>query len=182
METSASSEARSAPQFYPTRSRHALAERHSALADGRCDGSLPITSGNDAIANIQNPFYIGDQPGGTQVSGWFDAWAPAPSAYAVKAQSSGDVAAAVNFARENNLRLVAKGAGHSYQGTSNAPDSLLIWTRAVNKVTLHDAFTPRGGEGKALPSPAVTAGAGSMWIDLCHGCDAPLPHARGGSS
>src|SRR6266436_3847806 len=78
----------------------------------------------DAVANIQNPFYLGDQPGGTQVSGWLDAWTPAPSAYAVKARSSGDVAAAVNFARDNNLRLVVKGAGHSYQGTSNAPDSL----------------------------------------------------------
>jgi hypothetical protein len=86
----------------------------------------------DAVANIQNPFYLGDQPGGTQVSGWLDAWTPAPSAYAVKARSSGDVAAAVNFARDNNLRLVVKGAGHSYQGTSNAPDSLLIWTRAMN--------------------------------------------------
>ena len=61
-----------------------------------------------------------------------------------------------------------KGAGHSYQGTSNAPDSLLIWTRAMNKVTLHDAFTPQGGEGKAAPCPAVTAGAGAVWIDLYH--------------
>ena len=122
----------------------------------------------DALANIRNPFYLGDQPGGTQVSGWLDAWTPAPSAYAVKARSSGDVAAAVNFARDNRLRLVVKGAGHSYQGTSNAPDSLLIWTRAMDKVTLHDAFTPRGGEGKAAPSPAVTAGAGAVWIDLYH--------------
>jgi FAD/FMN-containing dehydrogenase len=122
----------------------------------------------DAVANIQNPFYLGDQPGGTQVSGWLDAWTPAPSAYAVKARSSGDVAAAVNFARDNNLRLVVKGAGHSYQGTSNAPDSLLIWTRAMNKVTLHDAFTPRGCEGTIAPSPAVTAEAGAVWIDLYH--------------
>ena len=122
----------------------------------------------DALTNIRNPFYLGDQPGGTQVSGWLDAWAPAPSAYAVKARSSSDVAAAVNFARDNRLRLVVKGAGHSYQGTSNAPDSLLIWTRAMNEVTLHDAFTPRGGEGKAAPCPAVTAGAGAVWIDLYH--------------
>ena len=63
----------------------------------------------DAVANIQNPFYLGDQPGGTQVSGWFDAWTPATSPYAVKARSSADVAAAVNFARDNNLRLVVKG-------------------------------------------------------------------------
>jgi len=122
----------------------------------------------DAVANIQNPFYLGDQPGGTQVSGWLDAWSPASSAYVVKARSSADVATAVNFARDNNLRLVVKGAGHSYQGTSNAPDSLLIWTRAMNKVTVHDAFTPHGCEGTITPSPAVTAEAGAVWIDLYH--------------
>src|ERR1700733_9779318 len=143
----------------------------------------------DALANIRNPFYIGDQPGGTQVSGWLDAWTPAPSAYAVKARSSSDVAAPVNFARDNRLRLVVKGAGHSYQGTSNAPDSLLIWTRAMNEVTLHDAFTPRGGEGKAAPCPAVTAGAGAVWIDstmpsparvaaMCKAAAAPTPASR----
>jgi FAD binding domain len=91
-----------------------------------------------------------------------------PSAYAVKARSSGDVAAAVNFARDNNLRLVVKGAGHSYQGTSNAPDSLLIWTRAMDKVTLHDAFAPQGCEGKIAPVPRVSAEAGAVWIDLYH--------------
>ncbi|WP_158814172.1 FAD-binding oxidoreductase [Methylocapsa sp. S129] len=128
-------------------------------------GSAPCV---DALANIRNPFYLGDQPGGTQVSGWLDAWTPAPSAYAVKARSSGDVAAAVNFARDNNLRLVVKGAGHSYQGTSNAPDSLLIWTRAMDKVTLHDSFAPQGCEGKIAPGPAVSAEAGAVWIDLYH--------------
>src|SRR5436190_23261595 len=100
---------------------------------GACAKEPQGAACQDAMKNIQNPFFVGDQPGGTQVSGWLDAWTPAPSAYAVKARSSGDVAAAVNFARDNNLRLVVKGAGHSYQGTSNAPDSLLIWTRAMNK-------------------------------------------------
>src|SRR5579883_3273858 len=32
----------------------------------------------DALANMHNPFFIGDQPGGTEVSGWLDAWTPAP--------------------------------------------------------------------------------------------------------
>jgi FAD/FMN-containing dehydrogenase len=123
---------------------------------------------HDGLANIHNPFYLGDQPGGTQVSGWLDAWTPAPSAYAVRARSSGDVVAAVNFARDNNLRLVVKGAGHSYLGTSNAPDSLLIWTRAMDKVTVHDAFVPQGCEGEIAPRPAVTAEAGALWIDLYH--------------
>jgi len=123
----------------------------------------------DALANIQNPFYIGDQPAGTQVSGWLDAWTPAPSVYAVKARNSADVAAAVNFARERRLRLAVKGGGHSYQGTSNAPDSLLIWTRAMNQVTVQDAFVPAGCAGKVSAAPAVTAGAGAMWIDLYDG-------------
>jgi FAD/FMN-containing dehydrogenase len=131
-----------------------------------CEAEPGGAACQDVVANIRNPFYLGDQPAGTEVSGWLDAWTPAPSAYAVKARNSADVVAAVNFARDHNLRLVVKGAGHSYQGTSNAADSLLIWTRAMNEVTLHDAFVPRGCEGKLQPVPAVTAGAGSMWIDL----------------
>ncbi|MBV9061769.1 MAG: FAD-binding oxidoreductase [Alphaproteobacteria bacterium] len=120
----------------------------------------------DVLQHIRNPFYIGDQPAGTQVSGWLDAWTPAASAYAVKARNAADVAAAVNFGRIHNLRLVVKGGGHSYLGTSNAPDSLLIWTRAMDAVTLHDTFVPQGCEGRIPPQPAVTAEAGAMWIDL----------------
>jgi len=75
----------------------------------------------DALKNISNPFWIGDQPCGTQVCGWFNAWTPAPSERAVKARNAADVAAAVNFARDNNLRLVVKGTGHSYLGTSTRP-------------------------------------------------------------
>ncbi len=120
------------------------------------------------MENLRNPFYIGDQPGGTEVSGWLDAWAPAPSAYGIAARTTDDVVAGVDFARRHNLRLVVKGTGHSYLGTSNAPDSLLIWTRAMNKVTLHDGFVGQGCGKKSTPNPAVSAGAGCMWIDLYH--------------
>jgi FAD/FMN-containing dehydrogenase len=116
------------------------------------------------LKNIRNPYYIGDQPAGTEVSGWLDAWTPSASAYAVAVRKTDDVVAAVDFARDKNLRLVVKSTGHSYLGTSNAPDSLLIWTRAFNKITLHDAFTPPGCGGAAVP--AVTAEAGAMWMDL----------------
>lgn len=118
--------------------------------------------------SLRNPFYLGDQPGGTQVSGWLDAWTPAASAYVIRARNTADVVAGVEFARRNNLRLVVKGAGHSYQGTSNAADSLLIWTRAMSKVTVHDQFVPSGCEGRFSPVAAVTAEAGAVWIDLYH--------------
>ncbi|MDE1899092.1 MAG: FAD-binding oxidoreductase [Xanthomonadaceae bacterium] len=127
---------------------------------------------NDAcramFAQLRNPFYIGDQPGLTQSSGWFRAWTSHPSAYAVAAESTADVVAAVNFARAHNLRLVVKGGGHSYQGTSDAADSLLVWTRHMSAITLHDAFVGQGCAGTQAPQPAVTIEAGAMWADAYH--------------
>jgi FAD/FMN-containing dehydrogenase len=139
---------------------HALFQGCLAEPDGRAC--------LDAHKNIGNPYWIGDQPGGTENSGWLDAWTPAPSAYAIKAVDARDVAAGVDFAREHRLRLVVKGGGHSYLGTSSAPDSLLIWTRAMNQVTLHDAFVGQGCAGRVAPVPAVSAGAGAVWMDLYH--------------
>jgi hypothetical protein len=112
--------------------------------------------------NIRNPYYVRDQPGLTETLGWVDAWATQPSVYAVVARNAQDIAAAVNFARENNLRLAVKGGGHSYQGTSNAPDSLLIWTRHMHDIVMHDAFVPQGCEHTMQPQAAVTVGAGTI--------------------
>ena len=123
----------------------------------------------------KNPYFLGDDPALTQTLGWVGAWTSSPSAYAVAASTTADVAAAVNFARERRLRLVVKGGGHSYQGTSNAPDSLLLWTRRMNQATLHDAFTPKGCAGVAPPARAVSVGAGALWV---HAYDAVT--TRGG--
>jgi FAD/FMN-containing dehydrogenase len=131
-----------------------------------CAAGADSAACRELLANLRNPFYLSDQPAGTEVSGWLDAWTPAASVYAVRARDSADVVAAVNFAREHRLRLVVKGGGHSYQGTSNAADSLLVWTRALNEVTLHEAFVPQGCGGRMAPVPAVSTGSGAMWIDL----------------
>lgn len=129
-----------------------------------CAADPQTTTCSRALAQIDNPYYIGDQPALTQSSGWLDAWTSEPSTYAVAALSTADVAAAVNFAREHKLRLVVKGGGHSYLGTSNAADSLLVWTRHMNTVTLHDEFIASGC-GAATAQPAVSIGAGAMWSD-----------------
>ena len=116
------------------------------------------------IANIKNPYFVGDQPGLTQTLGWVDAWFTKPSVYAVAAKDAKHVAAAVNFARQNDLRLVVKGGGHSYQGTSNSADSLLVWTRHMHEVTMHEAFVPQGCERKQAAQRAVTCGSGAIWM------------------
>jgi FAD/FMN-containing dehydrogenase len=125
------------------------------------------------LRRLRNPYYLGDEPALTQASGWADAWTSAPSAYAVLARDASDVSLAVNFAREHALRLVIRGGGHGYQGTSSAPDSLLIWTRQMNAIELHEAFVPQGCA--AVPQPAVSAGAGAIWM---HAYDAVT--VRGG--
>jgi len=122
------------------------------------------TACKNLIANIKNPYYIGEHPGLTQTLGWVDAWFTKPSVFAVAAKDANHVAAAIQFARENDLRLVLKGGGHSYQGTSNAPDSLLVWTRQMHDVLMHEAFVPEGCDGKQVAQRAVTCGSGAIWM------------------
>ena len=113
--------------------------------------------------DLKNPYYLGDEIGLTQSLGWVDAWTSSPSVYAVAAGTTEDIVAAVNFAREHSLRVVVKGGGHSYQGTSNAPNSLLIWTRKMNAVTVHDAFIGAGCDGTTR---AAAGGYGRGGSDL----------------
>jgi hypothetical protein len=139
----------------------ALLKVHSPLAD--CVAAPSGQACAKFFKAAKNPYYLGDEAGLTQTLGWVDAWTSRPSVYAVAARSAGDVAAAVNFAREHNLRLVVKGGGHSYQGTSNSADSLLVWTRRMNGIALHDAFVAQGCAAQAVPVRAVSIGAGAIW-------------------
>jgi FAD/FMN-containing dehydrogenase len=123
---------------------------------------LPKVSAAQAQVDFANQFWLRDQPAYTQVSGWIDAWRSAPSAYVVKAQNAADVSAAVRFARDRRLRLVVRGGGHSYLGGSCAPDSLLIWLRPMDGITVHERFVPQGTS--APPVPAVSVGGGCIWL------------------
>src|ERR1700734_938117 len=69
----------------------------------------PLIACQDAAAcgeifkALKNPYAIGDDPALTQTTGWVDAWTSSPSVYAVAAETTQDIVAAVNFARDNNL-------------------------------------------------------------------------------
>jgi hypothetical protein len=153
-------------------------EARWAELSNRVDGNLikirsPLSVCEEAPAGaacdhlfkeLKNPYFIGDEVGLTQTTGWVDAWTLRESVYAVAARKTEHVVAAVSFARENNLRLVVKGGGHSYLGTSNAPDSLLIWTRAMNDIVLRPDFVAEGCAAHQAPQPAVTVGAGAIWM------------------
>jgi FAD binding domain/Berberine and berberine like len=141
-----------------------LIKVQSPLAD--CIDAPSEPSCTRLFKQLKNPYYLGDEVGLTQTLGWVGAWTSRPSAYAVAVRTTQDVVAAVNFARENKLRLVVKGGGHSYQGTSNCADSLLIWTRKLNTLTLHDAFIPASCAGQVEPQQAVTIESGAIWGEV----------------
>jgi len=135
-----------------------------ASAGGRLSPvQVPDLTDPAASKLLANPFWLGDQAGLSQSSGWLDAWQATPGAYVVAAETAADIAAAVRFARLHRVRLVVRGGGHSYLGASTAPDSLMVWTRPMRQVTVHEAFTPEGS--RVAPVPAVSLGAGCIWLD-----------------
>lgn len=120
--------------------------------------------GADALFKaLKNPFYLGDDPSLTQTLGWTGAWTSQPSAMGVAAETASDVAAAVEVTRKHKLRLVVKGGGHSYFGNSNAAGSLLVWTRRMDSVELHDDFVPQGAPPGTAGEAAASVGAGAIW-------------------
>lgn len=127
-----------------------------------CKEASSDSSCAEVFKELKNPYYIGDHAALTQTSGWAGAWNAQPSVYVVAAKTSADVVAAVNFARIQHLRLVVKGGGHSYQGTSNARDSLLVWTKEMTGIEMHDQFV--GQHCSATPQPAVTIESGAIWM------------------
>jgi len=118
-----------------------------------------------ALANLRNPYAIGDDPGAFHTTGWHGAHVSAHSPRVVAAESASDIAAAVDFAREHGAGLVIKGTGHDYLGRSCAPGSLMIWTHRMREVTVHDSFVPAGSPAGAAGVPAITVGAGTRWLE-----------------
>ncbi|KTD50787.1 FAD-dependent oxidoreductase [Legionella quateirensis] len=117
------------------------------------------------LEDVKNPFYLESHSGSTQSNGWIDAWQAKTSSYVVAAENAQEIANAVAFAKKHHLKLVIKGTGHDYLGRSNAPDSLLVWTHKMRKVHVHNDFIPAGCPKTQQGIPAVTAEAGTRWLE-----------------
>lgn len=68
-------------------------------AFGVCAPDPGAAACTSLFQNLTDSFYLDQSVNLTQTLGWLDAFTAEPSAYAVLASSSADVAAAVNFAR-----------------------------------------------------------------------------------
>jgi hypothetical protein len=86
--------------------------------------------------------------------------------YVINATLPEHVQAGVNFARENNVRLIVKASGHDFRGRAVAPYALSIWTHNLLGLSYHETFQSLGGScfansGKnAYSGPAITMAAG----------------------
>jgi FAD/FMN-containing dehydrogenase len=129
----------------------------------------------ETLKSLSNPFFLEDQAGATQTTGWLDAWSAAVSPYAVAAESAGDIAAAVRFAREREVRLAVKGTGHDYLGRSNAANSLLVWTHRMRGITFHERF-----QTARETCPALTVEAGTRWLEAYQAATRHGVYVQGG--
>jgi hypothetical protein len=74
-----------------------LAKLNDPLA--ACRSAYGSADCKNFFDELRNPYFLSEDPALTETAGWIDAWTSKPSAYAVIAQNSGDIVAAVNFAR-----------------------------------------------------------------------------------
>ncbi|KAI0097223.1 hypothetical protein GGR51DRAFT_553255 [Nemania sp. FL0031] len=83
-------------------------------------------------------------------------------AYVVNATTAVDIKLSLEFARENNVRVVVKSSGHDFQGRSQAPGALSIWVHHMQSYKTHDnSFRPVGCNF-TIDTPAVTVGGGAQ--------------------
>ena len=142
---------------------------------------LPWTNATAAVLKkLRNPFWIQAQPEGLQSTGWLGAWKATASTRAIAAESAQDLAAGVRFAREHQLRLVVKGAGHDYLGRNCAPDSLLLWTHPMRRVVVENAFIPQGAPAGTAAVQAIKVQAGVRWIEVYQAATAAGRYVQGG--
>lgn len=96
----------------------------------------------DAMTSQDTPCSLGNYP-----------------AYAVKVSNSAQVAEAVKFANEHNIRLVIKNTGHDYFGRSTGAGALSIWTHHMKDSELVQ------WSDDIYDGPALKLGAGIQGFD-----------------
>ncbi|KAJ5252910.1 hypothetical protein N7489_003320 [Penicillium chrysogenum] len=86
--------------------------------------------------------------------------------YAVNVSSSDQVVAAVNFARDNNIRFVIRNTGHDYLGRSTGAGALSVWTHHLNDIEYKDWSSP------TYQGPAFKIAAGVVGYQILEAASA----------
>ncbi|KAL2176126.1 uncharacterized protein P884DRAFT_203808 [Thermothelomyces heterothallicus CBS 202.75] len=101
-----------------------------------------------------NTCLLSSNPSGNCTQGGFPA-------YVVNATSVKHVQAAVNFARNRNVRLVIKNTGHDFVGRNTGAGALSVWTHYLKGFEFLPDYAQPGGSYRG---PAARVGAGlQVW-------------------
>lgn len=107
----------------------------------------------DNPVNVMSPYWLNDTcspylgPQSTCVEGNL-------ATYAINVSAASDVIAGLQFARQNNVRLVLKNTGHDYLGRSAGKGALALWTHNLKSLSFIN-YTSASYTG-----PAAKVGAG----------------------
>lgn len=77
--------------------------------------------------------------------------------YAVAATNVKQIQAAIQFAKEKNIRFVIKNTGHDFSGKSGGAGALSVWTKNLKGITYEENYVD---EGTGYSGPAFKAGTG----------------------
>ncbi|KAF2179557.1 FAD-binding domain-containing protein [Zopfia rhizophila CBS 207.26] len=80
--------------------------------------------------------------------------------YVVNATTEQQVATAMQWASERNIRIVVKGTGHDLNGRSSGAYSISIWTHNFKKMEFNTDWRLPGGNGTA---DVLVTGSGINW-------------------
>ncbi|OAA56221.1 FAD-binding, type 2 [Niveomyces insectorum RCEF 264] len=143
-----------------------------------CHPSQPTYSKEacvDVTANWTNEFFHSESPLSVEWDTWTnDTCLPDPSlpcsgqgypVYVINATTPQHVKAGVDFARENNVRLIVKNSGHDFVGRSSAPYALSIWVHHMKATTLHEKSYSPTGCNVTIAGAALTALTGLQMLD-----------------
>ncbi|CAI4213046.1 unnamed protein product [Parascedosporium putredinis] len=75
--------------------------------------------------------------------------------YSINVEGPDDVVAGIEFAKENDVRLVIKNTGHDYLGKSTGKGGLALWTHNLKDIEVIEAY-----ESDYYTGPALKLGAG----------------------
>ncbi|QBZ55220.1 hypothetical protein PoMZ_00115 [Pyricularia oryzae] len=163
-----------------------------------CHADQPSHSTDGCIATRSQwrdpSFHLGD-PVSVDWDNWAnDTCAPDPEVgcsdagypvYVVNATEPEHVQAGVDFARNNNIRLVVKNSGHDYLGRSNAPFSLSIWVHHMKDMRGgHSILSPHHGLAvdQVLEMEMVDAEGKLLTLNECENEDIFFAVRGGGGS
>ncbi|KAF2738971.1 FAD-binding domain-containing protein [Polyplosphaeria fusca] len=82
--------------------------------------------------------------------------------YVINVKNVLDIQLGINFARNDQVRLIVKNTGHDFSGKSVGAGSLSIWTHGLKDMQYFENYVDESG----YKGPAIKAGAGVQAFDL----------------